>query len=96
MSKQYNRGERVQTPMGPGVVNYVRMEPPTFAFPSVYSILLDSNKDDQLYGGTIFDANVVSDIPASEVVKEIAAWMREENVSPFIIEEMERRWGEKK
>lgn len=80
MSKTYQHGDRVFTPMGPGEVLYVRMSAPTFAFPAVYSIRLDTARPEQQLdpqAGTIFDANVVKDLPASEVVKDIVKWLRE-------------------
>lgn len=107
MSKEYRKGDRVMTPMGPGIVNYVRMEAPTFAFPAVYSVRLDNplprpeivDFHNVPYTGTIFDANVVSDLPASEVVKEIAAWLREvageDRGLQGIAFGIERKWGSK-
>jgi len=64
--KTFGPGDRVMTPVGPGTVVYVRINPPTFAEVDVYSICLDSRKAESekppfpSYRGTVFKAEHVS------------------------------------
>ena len=54
----FTRGQRVQTPKGPGTVVYQRLNPITLADASAVSVVLDSCRgDDQ---GTIFLAQLVT------------------------------------
>jgi len=67
-SKQYeqltrpellDRGARVHTPHGYGLVRYVRMAPPDYNQAEAYSVLLD-DRDGPHYSGTIFPAAQVT------------------------------------
>lgn len=50
------KGARVKTPRGEGVIVYARLAPPTFNTPEVYSVLLDKNRKVIGYSGTIIPA----------------------------------------
>ena len=53
----FTRGDRVNTPSGPGTVNYIRMLPPDYTAIGVVSVALDRRFDDLMAGkyfGTIF------------------------------------------
>jgi len=54
------QGTRVDVLYGgqllPGSVNYVRLAPPAFAEPEVYSVLLDERLTEPGYAGSIFKA----------------------------------------
>ena len=53
-------GTRVQTPLGPGVFRYQRMDPFEPTRPVAISVRLDSRADDPRYSGTIFPAEKVT------------------------------------
>ena len=57
------KGERVIVTMESGEVSgtivYSRMAPPQYSVPEVYSVRLDSRKNDPSYTGTIVRANQV-------------------------------------
>jgi hypothetical protein len=56
----FQQGDRVQTPLGPGTVAYVRMAPPDYREPDAVSVRLDSRADAApWYTGTIFAAHKV-------------------------------------
>jgi hypothetical protein len=60
MSKQqFNAGDRVNTPFGPGKVVYKRMAPPTYSQAEAYSVKLDEKADRIGYSGTMFSADDV-------------------------------------
>jgi len=65
--KQFDRGDKVMTPLGPGKVNYKRMAAPTYAEAEVYSVLLDDKVEATKhppypsYSGTIFPAEDVKE-----------------------------------
>jgi len=61
MSKQFDRGDSVMTPLGPGKVAYKRMEPPNYSEVAVYSVNLDTKASDWGYSGTIFKADEVQE-----------------------------------
>jgi hypothetical protein len=58
-------GTRVVTPLGSGVVVYVKLAPPDFLEPDVYSVRLDHRAGQFIhrYQGTV--------IPAADVKKEV-------------------------
>lgn len=55
----FQRGQRVQTPLGPGQVAYQRMGPPNYSKPVAVSVVLDAKQNKPGYTGTIFDAEKV-------------------------------------
>jgi hypothetical protein len=55
----FDSGQKVNTPLGPGVVQYKRMAPPDFCRAATYSVRLDSKAFDPMYNGTIFTAEQV-------------------------------------
>lgn len=55
MSKQeFDVGDRVITPGGPGKVVYWRFGSPDFSQVVAYGVLLDSKKDTYGYNGTVY------------------------------------------
>lgn len=58
----FESGQKVMTPLGPGVVQYKRMAPPDYYKVAAYSVRLDSKASDPKYNGTIF--------PAAQVAKD--------------------------
>ena len=53
------QGLRVDTPLGPGSLAYVRLAPPDYRTPEAASVLLDARRADALsgrYSGTVFPA----------------------------------------
>ena len=53
----FARGDRVNTPSGPGTVNYIRMLPPDYRDVAAVSVALDRRFEDLMAGkyfGTIF------------------------------------------
>jgi hypothetical protein len=63
---EFNKGDRVMTPGGAGSVVYKRMRGPTFSEVDVYSVFLDTKKEECLkppfpsYTGTIYKAEMVT------------------------------------
>ncbi len=63
--KEFDKGDRVMTHLGPGTVVYKRMKPPTFSEVEVYSVCLDHRKAESekppfpSYTGTIIKAEDV-------------------------------------
>ncbi len=56
---QMNKGDRVETPLGPGTVAYVRMAPPDYAdyaMVAAVSVVLDHCRETPGYEGTVFGA----------------------------------------
>jgi hypothetical protein len=49
-------GSRVNTPLGPGSVAYVRNGPPDYSAPIAVSVRLDKRAQDARYSGTVFAA----------------------------------------
>lgn len=56
----FTKGQRVNTPQGPGKIVYVRMMLPTYSEVAVVSVSLDSRQKDPTYTGTIFKVEEVS------------------------------------
>lgn len=56
----FHKGQRVNTPMGPGSVAYQTMEPPDYREVLSVSVILDSRRDNDNYSGTIFSAKKVT------------------------------------
>jgi hypothetical protein len=57
---QFDKGDVVITPQGPGTVIYKRMSAPTYATVEVYCVCLDSKKlESASYSGTIYKASQV-------------------------------------
>lgn len=54
------RGQRVNTPKGPGIVNYWRMAAPNYTEMEVVSVRLEHREQDIGYEGTIFPINQVT------------------------------------
>lgn len=57
-----NKGDRVNTKLGPGTVNYYLLEGPDYVKVRSFSIILDSRKDYPNYRGTIMNPNDVDPI----------------------------------
>lgn len=63
--RDFDKGDRVMTHLGPGTVVYKRMAPPSFSEVEVYSVCLDSKKEASekppfpTYTGTIVKAEDV-------------------------------------
>lgn len=62
MIKQFNVDDRVDTDFGPGSILWKRMRGPEYVVAAVYSVKLDSKKDNPRYSGTIFQADKVKEI----------------------------------
>lgn len=50
------KDEKVSTPLGHGVVRFVRMKPPTYSEVEAASVFLDARSQDPGYSGTMFAA----------------------------------------
>lgn len=67
MAKQFQAGDRVNTPLGPGSVIYLRLEGPEYREAGMYSVCLDYRKAESeqppfpSYSGTAFPADQVSE-----------------------------------
>jgi hypothetical protein len=68
MAKQFDKGDRVNTPLGPGSVVYKRLKHYTeYSEAEMYSVFLDSKKAEMeqppfpSYSGTAFPADQVSE-----------------------------------
>lgn len=62
----FQKGQRVQTPSGPGTVAYQRMGPPNYSKPIAVSVVLDAKRDKPGYSGTMFDAKKVKPLKEDE------------------------------
>lgn len=61
----FEKGSRVNTPLGPGTVAYQRMAPPDYREPDAVSVILDSRTGPDAapwYSGTIFTAHKITPI----------------------------------
>lgn len=67
MPKQFDKGDRVNTPLGAGSVIYSRMAGPDYCSVAAYSVCLDSRKAESeqppfpSYSGTVFPAEQVTE-----------------------------------
>ena len=62
----FQKGQRVQTPLGPGQVAYQRMGPPNYSKPVAVSVVLDAKQNKPGYTGTMFDAKKVKPLKEDE------------------------------
>ena len=66
-------GTRVHAKGQPGSINYVRMAPPDYREPEVYSVFLDSQVLRPGYAGTVFLATEVLPVTADTALMDLAA-----------------------
>ncbi len=57
----FQRGQRVNTPLGPGSVAYQRMRPPEYREAEAVSVVLDDRANRPFYVGTVFRAEEVTE-----------------------------------
>lgn len=57
-----HKGQRVNTPLGTGTVEYIRMSPPDYRNIQAVSVKLDSAKDRPGYVGTLFPPKDVKEM----------------------------------
>jgi hypothetical protein len=66
-TRQFQAGDKVNTPLGPGTVVYLRMKAPELREAGMYSVCLDSRKAESeqppfpSYSGTTFPAEQVTE-----------------------------------
>lgn len=57
--QQFEKGDRVNTPFGPGTIAFKRMAAPTYSEAQAYSVVLDEKADRIGYTGTMVSADDV-------------------------------------
>jgi hypothetical protein len=79
----FQKGQRVQTPLGPGQVAYQRMGPPNYSKPEAVSVVLDAKQNKPGYTGTMFDAKKVKPLREDDEEGVFGQEMAEASTRPL-------------